>query len=148
MGARNACGGRPLISPDRAENPVTKNERPGADPGLSFSSLRGAKRRSNPAFLLRAKLDCFASLAMTGLLLRRFRRRQRRIVRISLGAAAVERVLVPRVQRRALLEALDEVGVGDEGFSKRDQIGRVGVELPVGELEVVTIVGDIGLLEP
>ena len=29
-------------------------------------SLRGAKRRSNPAFLAAAKLDCFASLAMTG----------------------------------------------------------------------------------
>jgi hypothetical protein len=28
-------------------------------------SLRGAKRRSNPFFLLRSKLDCFASLAMT-----------------------------------------------------------------------------------
>src|SRR5436190_4618356 len=29
------------------------------------SSLRGAKRRSNPAFFAAAKLDCFASLAMT-----------------------------------------------------------------------------------
>src|ERR1700709_1633348 len=29
------------------------------------TSLRGAKRRSNPALALRA-LDCFASLAMTG----------------------------------------------------------------------------------
>src|SRR5262245_4633512 len=28
-------------------------------------SLRGAKRRSNPAFFAAAKLDCFASLAMT-----------------------------------------------------------------------------------
>jgi hypothetical protein len=30
-----------------------------------LSSLRGAKRRSNPAFFAMAKLDCFASLAMT-----------------------------------------------------------------------------------
>jgi FMN phosphatase YigB (HAD superfamily) len=29
------------------------------------SSLRGAKRRSNPAFFSEAKLDCFAALAMT-----------------------------------------------------------------------------------
>src|SRR5262249_45578904 len=29
------------------------------------ASLRGAERRSNPAFFAAAKLDCFASLAMT-----------------------------------------------------------------------------------
>src|SRR3954470_22201048 len=76
----------------------------------------GTQRRSNPAFLLRqSKLDCFASLAMTvreSALLRRLRLRQRRIVRVPLGAAAVERRLVEVVQRRALLQALDEVGVG------------------------------------
>src|SRR5205085_7740540 len=33
--------------------------------GCGAPSLRGAKRRSNPAFFAAAKLDCFASLAMT-----------------------------------------------------------------------------------
>src|SRR5262245_9171284 len=36
----------------------------GATTALS-PSLRGAKRRSNPAFFAAAKMDCFASLAMT-----------------------------------------------------------------------------------
>jgi hypothetical protein len=35
-----------------------------------ISSLRGAKRRSNPDFLRRSSLDCFASLAMTRWLVR------------------------------------------------------------------------------
>jgi hypothetical protein len=34
-------------------------------PPILRPSLRGAKRRSNPFFLLRGKMDCFAWLAMT-----------------------------------------------------------------------------------
>jgi ABC-type polar amino acid transport system ATPase subunit len=45
-------------------------------------------------------------------LLRRFRSlAQRRVVGISLGAATIERRLVPRGERRAALQPLDEVGV-------------------------------------
>ena len=76
------------------------------------------------------------------------RLRQRRIVRVSLGAAAIERRLVGCVQRCALLQPLDQVGVGDERLSERDQVGRIGIELLVGEFEVIAVVGDIGLLEP
>ena len=80
-------------------------------------------------------------------LLRRLRRSQRRIIRIPLGAAAVERRLVRRVQRRALLQAFDQIGVRDERLSERDQIGRVGIEHLVREIEIIAVVGDIGLLE-
>src|SRR5712671_8241297 len=31
----------------------------------NISSLRGAQRRSNPCFLFRCDMDCFAALAMT-----------------------------------------------------------------------------------
>ena len=56
-------------------------------------------------------------------LLRRVGRFQRRIVRVSLGAAAIERRLIGRVERRASLEAFDQIGIGNEQFSERDQVG-------------------------
>ena len=69
---------------------------------------------------------------------------ERRIIRVALCAAAVERRLVPRVQRRALLQAFDQVGVGNERFSKRDQVGGVGLEHLVRQIEIIAVVGDIG----
>src|SRR5580693_10538819 len=47
-------------------------------------------------------------------LLRRLRSLQRRIIRISLGAPAVERRLVPLVQRRAASQPLDQIGIRNE----------------------------------
>src|SRR5437879_6031763 len=92
-----------------------ENERPGANPAFFFS--RHCERSEAIQLPLQLKkaglLRRYAPRNDGGCaaLLRRFRRRQRRIVRISLGGTAVERVLVPRVQRRTLLQALDEVGV-------------------------------------
>ncbi|MFK4402446.1 hypothetical protein ABIF31_009003 [Bradyrhizobium elkanii] len=40
-------------------------------PPVLYSSLRGAKRRSNPSVLICGPMDCFASLAMTALVSRR-----------------------------------------------------------------------------
>src|SRR5690349_5055525 len=51
--------------------------------------------------------------------LRRLLSPERRVVRVALGAAAVEGVLVPVVQRRALLQALDQVGVRNERLAER-----------------------------
>src|SRR5437660_2866664 len=48
--------------------------------GCSFlSSLRGAKRRSNPFFLFRGNMDCFAALAMTGWAIPSVHRRNREL---------------------------------------------------------------------
>jgi hypothetical protein len=74
-------------------------------------------------------MDCFVAplLAMTvkerNNLLRRVGGFQRRIIRVSLGTAAIERRLVGCVERRAALEAFDQIGIGDEQFSERDQVG-------------------------
>src|SRR6202158_4482172 len=81
-------------------------------------------------------------------LLRRAQRfAQDAIVGVALGTAAVERRLVRRVERRAALQALDQVGGGAGRFSERDQIGRVGDEHLVGEFEIIAVVGDIGPFE-
>src|SRR5450631_715543 len=60
-----------------------------------------------------------------GCFLLRRRRLQRRIVRVALGAAAIEGRLVRRVERRAALEALDQIRIGKERFSERDQVGFI-----------------------
>src|SRR5438477_4474342 len=61
----------------------------------------------------------------TGALLRRFRRLQRRIIRIALCPAAVERRLVEGVERRALLAALAQLWVGGDRLSERVQFALV-----------------------
>src|SRR5215471_10297668 len=66
------------------------------------------------------------------------------IVGVTLGAATIESRLVPRVQGCATSQALDEVGVGDERLSKRDQIGCTRAEHLRRELEVVAVVGNVG----
>src|SRR6266581_9206245 len=80
-------------------------------------------------------------------LLRRLRSLQRRIIRIALRPAAVERRLVPLVERRALLQALDQIGVRDERLSERDQVGRARREHLGRAFEVIAVVGDISALE-
>src|ERR1700730_1122375 len=52
-----------------------------------------------------------AFAGMTIALFRRVGGFQRRIIRISLGVAAVERCLVGCVERRAAFEAFDQIGV-------------------------------------
>src|SRR5882757_3228097 len=81
-------------------------------------------------------------------LLRRVQRlSQHRIIRIALGAAAVEGRLLGYIERRAALQALDQVGIGDERFSEGDQVGRPRREYFGGELEIIAVVGDIGPFE-
>src|SRR5262249_46335733 len=79
-----------------------------------------------------------------GLLLRRLRGFQRRIVYIALGAPAVERRLVPFVQRCAALQALDQVGVGDERLAERDQVGAACREYLGRKLDVIAVIRDVG----
>jgi hypothetical protein len=69
------------------------------------------------------------------------------IVGVALGAAAVERRLVRHVERRAALQALDQVGIGDERFAERDQVGGIRRQHLAREFEVIAVVGDIGAAE-
>src|SRR5262245_58715806 len=65
---RIACGAIFSAANSRAisRTAIWSSLRANCIPGLLIlPSLRGAKRRSNPAFFAAAKLDCFASLAMT-----------------------------------------------------------------------------------
>src|SRR5258705_10885666 len=80
-------------------------------------------------------------------LLRRLRSLQRRIIRISLRPAAVERRLVPLVERRALLQALDQIGVRDERLSECDEVSLARREHLGREFEGIAVVGDIGAFE-
>src|SRR5258708_14365026 len=80
-------------------------------------------------------------------LLCRLRGLERRIIRIALRAAAIERRLVKRIERCALLQALDEVRVRDEWLAERDQFGRASVQHFGREIEILAVVGAIGLLE-
>src|ERR1700687_4345842 len=57
----------------------------------------------------------------SGVLRRVQRFAQRRIIGVALGAAAVEGCLVRHIERRTALQPLDQIGVGDERFSERDQ---------------------------
>ena len=45
------------------------------------------------------------------------------------------------------LQALDQIGIGDERLAERDQVGLAGREHLVGEREVVAVVGHVGVLE-
>src|SRR6201982_190093 len=65
-------------------------------------------------------------VARTTLLRRVERFAECRVIRIALGAAAVEGVLVVGVERRAGLEAFDQIGIGDERLAERDQVSLVG----------------------
>src|SRR2546427_9355016 len=46
-----------------------------------------------------------------------------RVVDIALCAAAVEKAGVPGVQRQVVAQAVDQVGVGDEGLAEGHDIG-------------------------
>src|ERR1700738_249429 len=72
---------------------------------------------------------------------------QHRIIRIALGAAAIERRLVRRIERGTALEALDQIGIGEERFSECDQVGLVGRKYFGREFEIIAVVGDVSLLE-
>src|ERR1700722_9952776 len=72
---------------------------------------------------------------------------ERGIIGVSLGAAAVEGGVVERIERRAALEALDEIGIGNEQFPERNQVGFVGRQHLVGEFEAIAVVGVVGALE-
>src|SRR5450631_1318716 len=120
--------------PAFAGMPGERNKKAGSNPGLfSFSSLRA--KRSNPAFRLlcpssaaRSRDPLARNDAWVSLLRRLHGFAQRRIIRIALGAAAVECRLVRRIQWGAALEALDQIGVGDEQLSECDQVGLIGGE--------------------
>jgi hypothetical protein len=49
---------------ERFQQNLGRMRRGNAEAYLDLTSLRGAKRRSNP-FFLRGAMDCFAALAMT-----------------------------------------------------------------------------------
>src|ERR1700736_3383669 len=72
---------------------------------------------------------------------------QYRIIRVALGAAAVEGRLVRRIERGAALEALDQIGIGEERFSECDQVGLISREHFGREFEIIAVVGDVSLLE-
>src|ERR1700722_20790736 len=114
--------------------------------GTLYPSLRA--KRSNPVryrqlgFLRRS-----APRNEDGLLRGVQRFAEHRIIGVALGAAAIERRLVRRVERRAASESLDQIGIGDERLSERDQVGLVGRERLGGQREIIAIVGDIGALE-
>src|SRR3981081_3477091 len=72
---------------------------------------------------------------------------QHRIIRIALGAAAIEGRLVRRIERGTALEALDQIGIGEERFSECDQVSLGGGEPLWGEFEIMAVVGDVSLLE-
>src|SRR5712675_189394 len=72
---------------------------------------------------------------------------QRGIIRVALGAAAIEGRLVRRIERGTALEALDQIGIGEERFSECDQIGLISGEHLGGEFEIIAIVGDISALK-
>src|SRR5258708_4894752 len=131
------------------------SERPGAIPAFFCFALRNSVYRRIPRVLDSISdggdywMPAFAGMTSwyAASLLRRLRSLQRRIIRIALRPAAVERRLVPLAERRALLQALDQIGVRDERLSERDEVGLVRREHLGREFEIVAVVGDIGAFE-
>src|SRR6202030_3041219 len=90
----------------------------------SFRGARKSERTRNPEMVssrfsdvqLHIGVRAGARPGMTpSSLLRRIQRVvERRVVRIALGAAAVEGGLVGCIERRALFQPLDQIGIGDE----------------------------------
>ena len=70
-----------------------------------------------------------------------------RIIDVALGAAAIQGGGIQRVQGRALLQSFDQIRVADEGAAKGKQIGLARVQVGVGQVEVITVVGQVGVLE-
>src|SRR3546814_8441257 len=69
------------------------------------------------------------------------------IIGVALGAAAIEGGRIERVQCGAGFEPRDEVRVGDEEAAEGDQVGLAVGQMPVGEIEVIAIIGDLGRSE-
>src|SRR5260370_40445442 len=103
----------------------TRKQKAGSDPGLFFeSSFRGAQSVSPESITTIGSMDSGPAprgasrnddVMGVRFLLRRVERFvQGGIVGVALGVAAVEGCLVRHVERRAALQALDQVGIGDE----------------------------------
>src|SRR5690606_27240446 len=71
---------------------------------------------------------------------------QRRIIDVAALAAAIERGLVERVQRRVLAQAAHQVGIGDERLAEGDQVGLAALHRAFGQGAVVAVVGHPGAL--
>src|ERR1700731_2311936 len=77
---------RPLFGGSRIKEQTSSKKPAARSRSRVPTSLRGAPRRSNPAFFAAPKLDCFAELAMTDEKPRDRSRRQSRIALRSIRA--------------------------------------------------------------
>src|SRR5437763_1215073 len=94
--------------------------------GRLLRRLRASQcRSSSPRFLLRRQ---------------RVRLAEHRIIGVALGTTAIKGRLIERVQRRAAVETLDQVRIGDEQLAERNQIGLVRRKRFVGEGEMIAVV--------
>ena len=64
-------------------------------------------------------------------------RRQNRIVSIALGARRIERAHIQRIKRGTGFSTLDQIRIGKEWPSDRDQIGFAGFKIVFGARRVV-----------
>src|SRR3546814_9798214 len=104
-----------------------------SDLGLPATWMAGVSSVKKAGSGQRARPGCPGSVVECG------------IIGVALGAAAIEGGRIERVQCGAGFEPRDEVRVGDEEAAEGDQVGLAVGQMPVGEIAVIAIIGDIGV---
>src|SRR5713101_6225803 len=72
---------------------------------------------------------------------------ERRIIRVALVLAGIERFLIRRVERGLLPVALRQIGIGEERHSEGDEIGFGMVDRGICCLGIKAAIDDVGALE-
>src|SRR3989344_3564754 len=72
---------------------------------------------------------------------------QARVIAVALGTTAIQGGGVEGSQRGAGLQAFNQIRVADKGAAKGKQIGFALAQAGAGQVEVITVVGQVGVLE-